>query len=144
VPARADAEADGPGGGGLRSAAFAMNVLQVLDSITNGTMMKHTVLMTGASGGMLGAAYFRQLYWEKQQGHIASVRENKYVDDIAKDLLNPLFASFVSRDLIGPVKKFESVGWDFTELVRLRYGPTLTRWTRTSRDFCRYRVEYGW
>ena len=97
-------------GGGLRSAAFAINVLQVLDSITNGSMMKHTVLMTGASGGMLGAAYFRQLYWEKQQGHITSIRENKYVDDIAKDLLNPLFASFVSRDLIGPVKKFESVG----------------------------------
>ena len=97
-------------GGGLRSAAFTMNVLQTLDSITNGQFMQHTMLMTGASGGMLGAAYFRQLYWEQVKGNIANLHDRKYVDDISKDLLNPLFASFVSRDLIGPVKKFRADG----------------------------------
>jgi hypothetical protein len=102
-------------GGGLRSAAFTMNVLQTLDSITNGDMMKHTVLITGASGGMLGAAYFRQLYWEKLKGKIASVTDRKYVDDISKDLLNPLFASFISRDLIGPANKFKTGGMDYTK-----------------------------
>lgn len=94
-------------GGGIRSATFTMNVLQTLDSITNGAFMQHTVLINGASGGMLGAAYFRQLYWEKQQGHIASLTDRKYVDDISSDLLNPLFISFVSRDLMGPVRKFK-------------------------------------
>jgi hypothetical protein len=102
-------------GGGLRSAAFTMNVLQMLDSITNGAIMKHTVLMTGASGGMLGAGYFRQLYWEKLKGDITNVRDKKYVDDISKDLLNPLFASFVSRDLIGPAKKFKAEGNYYTK-----------------------------
>ncbi len=97
-------------GGGLRSAAFTINVLQALDSITHGEIMRHTILMTGASGGMLGAAYFRQLYWEKVKGNISSVRDVRYVDDISKDLLNPLFASFVSRDLTGPVKRFEANG----------------------------------
>lgn len=97
-------------GGGIRSATFSMNVLQALDSITNGTFMRHTVLINGASGGMLGAAYFRQLYWEKQQGHIVRLTDRKYVDDIATDLLNPLFISFVSRDLMGPVRKFKENG----------------------------------
>jgi len=97
-------------GGGIRSATFTMNVLQALDSVTNGKFMQHTVLINGASGGMLGAAYFRQLYWEKVQGHIKSVTDKKYVDDISSDLLNPLFSSFVSRDLAGPVRKLRTDG----------------------------------
>lgn len=97
-------------GGGVRSATFTMKVLQTLDSITNGSFIKHTVLINGASGGMLGAAYFRQLYWEKLQGKITSAHDKKYCDDISSDLLNPLFISFVSRDLIGPVRKFKTDG----------------------------------
>jgi len=95
-------------GGGMRSAAFTMNILQALDSVTNGTLMPHTMLINGASGGMLGAAYFRQLYWEKIKGNINNIRDKQYLDDISKDLLNPLFTSFISRDLMGPVKKFRS------------------------------------
>src|SRR5688500_250964 len=37
-------------GGGVRSASFAMNVLQNLDSITGGRLMQRTFLMSGASG----------------------------------------------------------------------------------------------
>ncbi|WP_431212554.1 hypothetical protein ACQ86N_43845 [Puia sp. P3] len=47
-------------GGGSRSATFTMNILQRLDSLSNGQLMRKTVLITGASGGMLGAAYFRE------------------------------------------------------------------------------------
>ncbi len=102
-------------GGGIRSAAFTMNVLQALDSITNGAFMPHTVLINGASGGMLGAAYFRQLYWEKLKGNITNIRDKKYLGDISKDLLNPLFTSFITRDLIGPVKKFKSDNNTYTK-----------------------------
>ncbi|MEO7802370.1 MAG: hypothetical protein ABIR81_10235, partial [Ginsengibacter sp.] len=49
-------------GGGVRSASFAMNTLQQLDSLTEGKILKQTFLMSGASGGMLSAAYFRELY----------------------------------------------------------------------------------
>ncbi len=93
-------------GGGHRSATFTMSVLQHLDSITNGTIMKKAFLISGASGGMIGASYFRELYLQKQQGKNIDLQDKKYVDDIAGDLLNPVFSSFVARDLIAPAQKF--------------------------------------
>ncbi len=96
-------------GGGHRSATFTMSVLQQLDSITKGNFMQKTFLINGASGGMIGAAYFRELYLRKQKGSNIHLQDKKYVDDIAGDLLNPLFTSFFARDLIAPAQKF-SVG----------------------------------
>ncbi len=96
-------------GGGHRSATFTMGVLQHLDSITNGEIMKKTFLINGASGGMIGAAYFRELYLRKLQGDNIRLQNKQYIDDIAGDLLNPLFTSFFARDLIAPAQKF-SVG----------------------------------
>jgi len=96
-------------GGGHRSATFTMSVLQHLDSITHGELMKKTFLISGASGGMIGAAYFRELYLQRQKGKITNLQDKKYVDDIAGDLLNPVFTSFFARDLISPAQKF-SVG----------------------------------
>jgi len=94
-------------GGGSRSAAFTMNALQRLDSVTHGQIMKRTFLITGASGGMLSAAFFRELYLHKQLGKDINMRDKKYVDEISGDLLNPMFSSFVARDLIAPAQKFK-------------------------------------
>lgn len=96
-------------GGGHRSATFTMSVLQHLDSITKGDIMKKTFLINGASGGMIGAAYFRELYLRRQQGNNIYLQDKQYVDDISGDLLNPLFTSFFARDLIAPAQKF-SIG----------------------------------
>jgi Patatin-like phospholipase len=93
-------------GGGHRSATFTMSVLQYLDSITNGQIMRKTFLINGASGGMIGATYFRELYLQKQQGKNIRLQDRQYIDDIAGDLLNPLFTSFFARDLISPAQKF--------------------------------------
>lgn len=93
-------------GGGHRSATFTMSVLQHLDSITHGDFMKKTFLINGASGGMIGAAYFRELYLRKQKEHNIHLQDKKYVNDIAGDLLNPVFSSFFARDLISPAQKF--------------------------------------
>ncbi|HYC39790.1 MAG TPA: patatin-like phospholipase family protein [Chitinophagaceae bacterium] len=93
-------------GGGNRSGTFTMRVLQYLDSMTNGGIMKRTVLISGASGGLIGAAYFRELYLRKLNGDTLSLQDSKYVNDIAGDLLNPTFSSFVARDLIAPAQKF--------------------------------------
>src|SRR3569833_3477918 len=41
-------------GGGNRSATFTMSILQRLDSLCGGQLMRKTFLITGASGGMLG------------------------------------------------------------------------------------------
>jgi hypothetical protein len=94
-------------GGGNRSAAFTMNVLQQLDKITSGNFMKQTFLITGASGGMLGAAYFRELYLRRQYDQSIDLQDRAYVDDISKDLLNPLFSSFIARDITGPAQRFK-------------------------------------
>jgi len=94
-------------GGGSRSATFTMNVLQRLDSLTNGTIMQKTFLITGASGGMLGATYFRELDRLRSIGQKIDPRDRLYVNDIAGDLLNPLFSSFVARDLASPAQKFK-------------------------------------
>ncbi len=96
-------------GGGHRSATFTMSVLQHLDSTTKGKILKSTFLINGASGGMIGAAYFRELYLQKLKGKNIRLQDTQYVDDIAGDLLNPLFTSFFARDLIAPAQKF-SVG----------------------------------
>ena len=94
-------------GGGHRSATFTMSVLQYLDSITKGTILQKAFLINGASGGMIGAAYFRELYLRRQQGQPVNLQDRRYVDDIAGDLLNPIFTSFFARDLIAPAQKFK-------------------------------------
>lgn len=102
-------------GGGHRSATFTMSVLQQLDSMTNGSIMKNIFLVNGASGGMIGATYFRELYRQRQQGKKINLQDRKYIDDIASDVLNPLFSSFVARDLLAPAQKFTSNGYTYVK-----------------------------
>ena len=102
-------------GGGNRSAAFTMNVLQRLDSVTHGTLMQHTVLISGASGGMLGATYFRGLYFEKVKGSNINLQDRQYEENISRDLLNPLFSSFITRDIMGPAAKFNAYGYEYVK-----------------------------
>ena len=93
-------------GGGHRSATFTMNIMQDLDSLTHGEILNKTFLINGASGGMIGAAYFRELYLRLKKGEKIYLQDKKYVENISGDLLNPLFSSFVARDLISPAQKF--------------------------------------
>lgn len=102
-------------GGGNRSATFTMNILQCLDSLSNGQLMKKTAFITGASGGMLGAAYFRELSREKAKGKDIRLQDDQYVDDISGDLLNALFTSFVARDLASPAQKFNVNGYEYVK-----------------------------
>lgn len=102
-------------GGGTRSATFTMNTLQYLDSIMQGQLMEKTLLINGASGGMLGAVYFRELYHEKLKGKSINLQDKKYVDNISKDLLSPLFSSFLTRDILGPAQKFTNNGFEYVK-----------------------------
>ncbi len=96
-------------GGGLRSATFVMNTLQQLDSVFKGQLLKKTFLISGASGGMLSAAYYRELYNKKRKGQPIDLHQRIYTDNISQDLLNPVFSSMISRDIFSPAQKF-SVG----------------------------------
>ena len=101
-------------GGGSRSAAFTMNVLQKLDRQNNGHLMDKTFMITGASGGMFGAAYFRELSRLKtNKGSSINPDDRRYTDAISGDLLNPLFSSFVARDLFSPAQKFKVGDYEY-------------------------------
>lgn len=105
-------------GGGNRSANFTMNVMQRLDSLSGGELMDKTFLITGASGGMLGASYYRELT-NQQRNNVKPGKINpsdkKYVEDISQDLLNAIFTSFVARDLASPAQKFRVGEYDYVK-----------------------------
>ena len=96
-------------GGGNRSATYTVNVLMRLDSVLKGELFQKIFLYSGASGGMLGATYFRELYRQKIKGKQVNLQDSILATNISKDLLNPIFSAYVTRDLISPTQKF-SVG----------------------------------
>lgn len=102
-------------GGGSRSATWTMNVLQHADSLLRGGLMPHTFLITGASGGMIAAAYFRELYWEKLQGKKIDLYGRQYAENISKDLLNAVFSSFAINDFFTPFQHFTLSGNSYSK-----------------------------
>ena len=94
-------------GGGLRAARFATVVIQHADSMLGGTLLKKTFMISGASGGMFGAAYMRELYLQQLDGVPVDMDADEFADDISKDLLNPICISVVSNDALVPIHKFQ-------------------------------------
>jgi hypothetical protein len=108
-----------------------MNVLQRLDSLCGGSLMDRTFLISGASGGMFGATYFRELARlkaEKDPG--MDLQDHKYDDAISRDLLNPLFSSFVARDLASPAQKFSVGRYEYIKDRGYAFEQKLARNTR--------------
>ncbi len=97
-------------GGGLGAATFAMVMMQHLDSALTGKLMLNTSMMTGASGGMIGATYWRDLYHQQMNGKITSMYDSIYVHNVSKDLLNITMATLVSNDIVYPLQKFKTAG----------------------------------
>jgi hypothetical protein len=94
-------------GGGMRAALWAMQTLQKTDHATGGNLLRQSVLITGASGGMLGAAYVREALLQNSQGDRLSPQEPALLDDMGKDLLNPIGFAMVSNDLFFPLSTFQ-------------------------------------
>ncbi|MCK5823891.1 MAG: hypothetical protein KAG96_00620 [Ichthyobacteriaceae bacterium] len=93
-------------GGGQRSAMWTFSMLNKLDSTCGFNLLKNTHLITGASGGMLGAAYYRQLY--KEYGTVETTENfHKYYNKLGKDVLNPILFTYLVNDLFFPFKKFK-------------------------------------
>jgi hypothetical protein len=86
-------------GGGSRAAYWTIKSLITADERTNGGLFEHCVLITGASGGMLGAAAFRELMWKaKQPNSELKPYTEGYQDQMAKDLLNPIINAMTVND----------------------------------------------
>ncbi len=113
-------------GGGNRSATFTMNVLQKMDSLCGGELMDRTFMITGASGGMLGASYYREL----SRNSTYNPNDRKHVDDISQDLLNAIFTSFVARDLASPAQKFTVGDYEYVKDRGFAFEQKLNQNTR--------------
>jgi hypothetical protein len=97
-------------GGGKRAALWALNALQTADSITQGKLMENSILITGASGGLIGASYFRELKLREKLGENTKPYANSHRDRISTDNLNPLIFSLLANDLFVGFTKFEYAG----------------------------------
>jgi hypothetical protein len=95
------------GGGGAKAAYWTFKVTQELDNLTQHAFFKRTALISGASGGMLGIAYYRELYLQSQNNKDIKLKDKKYLDNIGKDMLNGVTTSIAMNDIFYPFRKFE-------------------------------------
>ena len=93
--------------GGLRAGMFTTLILQDCDSLASGKLFDKTFLISGASGGMFGTTYLRELFLQKKNGAHINLHDRQYAYNVAKDLLNPLAVSILSNDILVPFHTFK-------------------------------------
>lgn len=94
-------------GGGSRSSLWTYHVIQNLYKEIPENLPKNVHLITGASGGLVGASYFRQLLIEQKEKNLNSyyIHDQIHFNNLSKDLLNRLAHTASTRDLILRTKK---------------------------------------
>lgn len=97
-------------GGGKRAALWSFTALQTADSLTGGAMMKNAILITGASGGLIGASFFRELKLRQTLGESINPYSNFHRTQISTDNLNPMIFSLLANDLFVGLTRFEYAG----------------------------------
>jgi hypothetical protein len=85
-------------GGGSRSALWTISSLANADSVLGGKLLQHTAFISGSSGGMIGAAYLRELYLRWQMGEMENLYDQRFRVNMSKDLLNPVIFSIATND----------------------------------------------
>ncbi|MFN3403640.1 MAG: patatin-like phospholipase family protein [Cytophagaceae bacterium] len=100
-------------GGGQRAAAWTTRTLQFVDSSTTGKLLNQSILITGASGGMVGASYFRELYLQKMEGKELNIYDDRYYNNVTKDVLNPVIFSLVVNDIFFRFQKFNYGNYEY-------------------------------
>ncbi|MBL0053165.1 MAG: patatin-like phospholipase family protein [Bacteroidetes bacterium] len=96
-------------GGGTRSMVFTFETLQRIDSVLNGQLMNNTMMIAGSSGGMISAAYYRQLFYNRtvvQKQPYPFINKNDKIN-VGKDLLNTTIFSLTVNDLFFSLQKFD-------------------------------------
>lgn len=115
-------------GGGLRAALWCMTVLQRLDSLMQGTLMDRTMLISGASGGMITGAYLHELFYLKKTTQPQIVLHNpQYAHDVSEDYLNAMIFSVAVNDLFYPFQTFETGGYTYRKNRAYMFEKQLAR-----------------
>jgi hypothetical protein len=99
-------------GGGLRSSLWTMRVLQYCDSIFNGEVFENTRLLTGSSGGTVGAAYYRELHLRRDSLKYP-INQQHYLNNISQDILNRVLYTFATNDIFIRFRTREIAGHDY-------------------------------
>jgi hypothetical protein len=94
-------------GGGLRSMMWTTLSLLRMDEALDGKLMKHMHLITGSSGGMIGASYVRELYLHNLQPESFEKEISFLSEKISRDVLNPVALNLVAGDMIFNYQTFE-------------------------------------
>ena len=76
-------------GGGWRAAYWTFLNLHLLDSLSNGRLYRTLAGITGASGGLIGATFWRELHLFHPDRPTTIHEANR----LTQDLLNPLFST---------------------------------------------------
>ncbi|NMM50196.1 patatin-like phospholipase domain-containing protein [Marinigracilibium pacificum] len=100
-------------GGGQRASLWSLTAMQSLDSALNGKLMNQTALITGASGGLIGASYYRELYRQKTLGNIENPNDSIYRTNISKDALNHVIFTMLVNDLLVRLQKYDYKGKEY-------------------------------
>lgn len=98
-------------GGGQRAALWTLHVLQNIYAISEGKVIQQTELLTGASGGVLGAAMFRELYLQSLENPEINPADTIYRDQLSADNLNPIIFTLLVNDLFIRNQYFEYGGY---------------------------------
>jgi Patatin-like phospholipase len=101
-------------GGGSRAAYWSFRTLQYMDSLAHGKLFRNTVVVTGASGGMIGAAYWRSIHQAVNKRMLQDAYSPTYQVNIGKDLLNAIVFSLASVDLVSPFIRKKIAGYTYT------------------------------
>ncbi|WP_026967020.1 patatin-like phospholipase family protein [Algoriphagus terrigena] len=98
-------------GGGQRAALWTLHVLQTIHDVTGGELTKHTELYTGASGGVIGQAFFREIYLRSLSDSTVNPNDPKFLAQISADNLNPILFTLLVNDLLIRNQRFEYRGY---------------------------------
>jgi hypothetical protein len=97
-------------GGGKRAALWTFNSLQTADSLTGGKLFDQSILITGASGGLIGASFYRELKLREKNGDAIHPYSIRHREKISYDNLNPMIFSLLANDLFVGFTKFNYAG----------------------------------
>lgn len=101
-------------GGGLRALLWTLVCMQYMDSVMEGTLMDRSAMISGSSGGLIGAAYYRQLYQDDLLTG-ASLRNDPLLrEEVSGDMLNPMIFSFVTNDMFVRYRKVHDGNKQYT------------------------------
>ncbi|MFH2095566.1 MAG: hypothetical protein ABIJ16_07680, partial [Bacteroidota bacterium] len=100
-------------GGGMKSMIWTYYSLSYTDSVLNGQLLSGSFMITGASGGMIGASFLRELYYRKLQGQMKSYYSDSLLNGLSRDILNPVAFSFSLNDWFFKIKRFRHKGLSY-------------------------------